>query len=346
MTEIIAKQLKYGAVPTDKLILIEDFENIIIFHTCFGSLVNETLGRLIASLLAGRIGSVLFKVDAYRIIIQVQEKRIELIKEMLFNTDPKYIKAYVEMSLANTELFEWKFIQVAKRFGVISKDAEYGKVSIKRIIQDYVGTPVYKETFRELEIEKLDIEKTAEILENIQSGKIRLVFKAGLSPLGRIGITQKYSDIVGSAKPEKEIFEIFKQRILNTKIRFICLNCGKWDQTFFVKDVEDVVCNRCGGRLLGVTKSNSRKIVRIVGKALRGLPLTENEKKIFKMLERNADMFLSYRKKAAIVLAGRGVGTETARRILSKLHPTEESLFKDVLEAEKTYLRTKKYWKA
>jgi ATP-dependent Lhr-like helicase len=45
-----------------------------------------------------------------------------------------------------------------------------------------------------------------------------------------------------------------------------------------------------------------------------------------------------------ITMAGHGVGPETAARILSRMHPTKEKLLRDILEAEKTFARTKVYW--
>jgi ATP-dependent Lhr-like helicase len=345
ITKIIEKQLKYGVVPDDETILVEDFENVIIIHACFGSLVNETLGRLIVALLTARIGSVGLRVDPYRIIIKPQVKAIELIKEILFKTNPSYLKEYLELSLVRSNLFEWKFVHVAKRFGALAKDAEYGKISLRRIIDEYINTPIYRETLNEIESEKLDIEKTKEILEKIQSGKIKIIFKDGLSPLGKVGL-KYWVELIRPTKPEKEIFEIFKHRLLTTKVRVVCLNCGNWSQTFILKEMpEDVECKKCGARLLGITKTTGEKILKIIKRKIRKLPLTQEELKIYKRILRTADLFLCYRKKAAIALAGKGIGPITALRILSKYHASEEEFLKDIFQAEKSYQRTKRYWK-
>jgi ATP-dependent Lhr-like helicase len=345
MVKIVEKQLKYGIVPDDETLLVEDFENAIIIHACFGSLVNETLGRLIVTLLTARIGSVGLRTDPYRIIIKPQAKVLELVKEILFKTNPAHLKEYLELSLIRTSLFEWKFLQVAKRFGIIAKDAEYGKISLRRIIDEYINTPVYRETLNEIEFEKLDIEKTKEILEKIQSGKIKVVLKSGLSPLGKIGL-QHWVELVKPAKPEKEIFEIFKNRLFSTKVRLVCMNCGNWSQTFVLKEMpEDVECKKCGARLLGITKATGEKILKIIKRKIRKLPLTQEESKIYKRISRTADLFLCYRKKAAIALAGKGIGPTTALRILSRYHASEEEFLKDIFRAEKSYQMTKRYWK-
>lgn len=345
MVETIKKQLNYGVIPDNKTILVEDYENTVIIHSCFGSLVNETLGRFISALLTPRIGSVGLKTDPYRIILQFQNKNIELMKEVIFNTNPEFLRNYLEISLTKSDLFEWKFVHVAKRFGSIAKNAEYGKTTIKRIIDDYAGSPIFKETLKELEVEKLDLEKAKEILKKIQNKEIEVIFKPGLSFLGKIGIRHKYLEVLGPAKPEPEIFKLFKQRLLSTSLRFVCLNCGQWSQTFVLKNIpEDLKCKRCDARLLGIVRPSNQKILKIVKKKIRNLGITKEEEKQFERVRKTADLFLTYGKKAAYCLAGRGIGPETTIRILSKFHRNEEELFKSILEAERNYLKTRRYW--
>jgi ATP-dependent Lhr-like helicase len=346
MINIIKKQLKFGVVPDDKTILIEDFDNFVVIHCCFGTQVNETLGRFISALLTARVGSVGLRTDPYRIMVQFQQKNLDLVKEILFNTKPEHLKDYLELSLAKSELFEWKFIHVAKRFGAIARDVEYGKVRMKRIIEDYLGTPIFKETLKELETEKLDIEKATEILKKIQNNEIKVIFKTGPSPLGKLGVIYKYVEIVGPERPEKEIFELFKERLLNTKVRLVCLNCGLWNQVFSVKDLpKDIKCKKCEARLLGTVNPKNQEILKIIKKKIRNLPITNEEEKRFERVRKTADLFLTYGAKAVKCLAAHGIGPETAIRILSKFHRNEEELLRDILEAEKLYLRTKRYWR-
>jgi len=346
MIELIKKQVKDTIVPDEKTILIEDYENTVVMHACFGSLVNQTLGRFIVALLTSRIGSVGLKTDPCRIMLQFQTKNVELIKEILFDTKPELLRNYIEMSLTKSDLFQWKFVHVAKRFGAIRRGADYGRVRMKRIIEDYVGSPIFKETLKELETEKLDIEKATEILRKIQNKKIKVIFKPGLSPLGRIGIKHKYAEVIGPERPEKEIFELFKQRLLSSKVRLVCVNCGQWDQSYTVKRIpKDVKCRKCGARLLGIVHPKNQEIIKIIKKKIKDLPISNLEKKKFERVRKTADLYLVYKKPAVICIAARGVGPETAIRILARSHKTEDTLLKDILKAERNYLRTKRYWK-
>jgi ATP-dependent Lhr-like helicase len=270
-----------------------------------------------------------------------------MIKEILFNTNPDYLKDYLEISLGKSELFAWKFVHVAKRFGAIERDAEYGKVRMKRVIEDYAGSPIHKETLKELETEKLDIKKATEILREIQEKKIKVVFKSEkLSPLGKLGVIHKYAEVVGPEKSEKEIFDLFKKRLLETKVRLVCLNCVNWDQTFKVNELpKNLKCSKCGAKLLGMISPRDQEGLKIVKKKIKNLALTNKDEKTFERIRRTADLFLTYGNKSTKCLAGRGVGPETATRILARFHKTEEDLLKDILKAEKAYLKTKQYWK-
>jgi ATP-dependent Lhr-like helicase len=250
------------------------------------------------------------------------------------------------MSLTKSNLFEWKFVHVAKRFGAIAKDVEYGKVRMGKIIDSYIGSPIYKETLKELETEKLDVERATEILRKIQSNEIKVVFKPGLSPLGKLGIKRRYAEIVGPEKPEVEIFDLFRKRLMNSKVRLVCVNCGQWTQAFTVKYLpKEIKCKKCEAKLLGVVRPTNVEITKIIRKKLRGIEMTEEEKKRFERVRKTADLFLVYGPKAAVALAAKGVGPQTASRILAKFHRTEEDFLRDILEAERQYIRTKRYWK-
>ena len=345
MIDTIKKQTKFGVVPDDKTMLVEDYENLVIIHTCYGNKINETLGRFITALLTSRVGSVGLKTDPYRIMIEFQKKNVDLLKEILFNTKPEHLQSYLELSLGNSELFAWKFVHVAKRFGAITRDAEFGKVRMKKIIEDYAGTPIYKETLKELETEKFDIPRATELLQKIQNKEIKVVFKNGLSYLGKIGIRDKYAEVVAPGKPEMEIFELFKQRLLNTQVRLVCVNCGNWDQLYIVKEVNDKIkCGKCESKLLAPLKKHWVGGGKIVKKALRKIGMDEPERKRYENMKMRAELFMYFRNKSVKVLAGKGVGPTTGKRILGKYHKDEEGLFRDILEAEKVFAKTKRYW--
>ena len=346
MIKVVKQQMKYGIIPDDRTILIEDYENIVVLHSMFGTVVNETLGRFLSALLTTRVGSVGLKVDPYRIILQFQSntKSIEMIKEILFTVNPQHLRSYLEMNLTRSSLFEWKFVHVAKRFGAIARGAEYGKVRLGKIIDSFIGTPLYKETLKELEVEKLDIARSMEILRRVQEKEIAVIFKPGMSPIGKFGLRQSYAEVVGPRRPEAEIFELFKKRIYNTTVRLACANCGQWNQTYIVEDIpKNARCGKCSAKLLAVVHPRNAEIVKIIKKGLRKTASVEEMTK-FDRARKSADLFLVYGKKAAVALAARGVGPVTARRILARYHKDDDAFIRDLLEAERQFIKTRKFW--
>lgn len=347
MVDVVKKQKKFGAIPDDKTMLVEDYDNLVVIHSPFGIKVNETLGRFLTSLISNRIGSVGLKVDAYRIMVQFQQKNLDLIKEILTTTDPAHFKSYVEMSLSRSDLFEWKFVHVAKRFGAFSREAEFGKIRMKKIVEDFSGTPIFEETLKELETEKLDLDRALEILKKIQSGQVSLIFKPGLSPLGRIGLEHKYAEIVGPEKPEAEIFELFKRRLFRTKVKMICVNCGEWSQTFVVKSMkDDLKCGKCDSRLLATTNPKVPDLEKIAKKALAKSEMAHDAARRWENMKAKADLFITYKKRSALTLAARGVGPATAARILGKWYKDEDSFLRAILAAERQFVKTRQFWAA
>ncbi|MEM5777638.1 MAG: DEAD/DEAH box helicase [Candidatus Aenigmatarchaeota archaeon] len=344
MANIIKKQMKF-VVPTDKKIVIEYNDSSIIINSCFGNQVNDTLGRFLTGLLSFRFGSVGLKTDSYRIILEMNGRGIEGLKEIIYKTDPELIEHILELSLTNTKLFQWKFLHVAKRFGIISRDAELGKISMTKIIDIYKDTPVWIEALNEIKVEKLDIENTKKVLQAIQKKEIEVFFINRLTPLGKAGLRLK-SEVVGPEKPDIQILDIFKKRLMTKKVKLVCLNCGKWSMTLQVKDIpEDIRCHNCKAKLIAACSPRFVDAEKIVLKNIQGKDMTNSEKIMLEKMRKISDLIIVYGKKAVIALAAKGVGPKVAVRILRNIYFNEDDFFKAILEAEKTFIRTKKFWK-
>lgn len=342
MAVIIRNQSKHGFIPTNENVVIERQAETVVIHTCLGTKGNETLGRYLSAALAERVGSFRLKTDPYRIVLQGQIINQKLLEDLFFKEAD--ITFFLEKNLSESQLFQWRFINIAKKFGIIRKDAEYGRVKLSKIIDLYYDTPVWRETLREIYTDKLDVDITIEFLDKIRKKKIPLIFKDTLSPLGQIGIDEK-SELVGSGKPDLQILEIFKNRLNEKDVRLVCLNCGEWSQVYTIKDVpEEIRCHKCHAKLIGVAGRTEIGVQNIVKKKLSGKTLSQEEEIRYKRLVESSDIVISYGKKALIALAARGVGVSTAKRVLKASYFNEENFLKILLEAERTYIKNKKYW--
>ena len=327
---------------------MEVVANFVVLHIPFGSLVNETLGRLVASLVSAKIGASIFvRSDPYRITFQFPTvPDFKSIVEVLKTTNPEHILPILEITLKRSSLFVWKLAQVAKRFGAISKDAE--RYHMKRLIYAFEDTPLYEETINEIVREKLDIQRAEEILRKIQAEEIHIhVHKSDEpSPMTLAAITSMGgSDIIFPKRAEREILKKLKNRLEKRRIRLFCVHCGEWSASFTIKHLDEYPkCRLCGARFLAILDRRDKDTMKAVKKRLKKQKVTKEEEELIIRAKRSADLMLAYGKRAALALAGRGIGPQTASRVLAKMQTEEEDLLRDILEAERTYARTRRFW--
>jgi ATP-dependent Lhr-like helicase len=351
LTDSVLVQKRFGFVPTRRDILVEhasDEEGSwVIIHTHWGSLINDTIGRAISHILTPRMGSLGLQTDPYRIMLRIQgfsdwREVIQTFKSL----HPNNVEKVIIESLPGSELFNWRFIHVCKRFSIISRDAEFGKGYIRKIAEVYANTPPFREAINEVLQVKLDLVNSKQALQNLKSGKVRLKILKGLSPWGQAGIQKRY-EIMAPAKPEKEIFSIFRKRLLDKRLGLVCTHCGKWATIDSARDIpERPFCPICSSIMISVVPDKyiieAQNLVksRNSGKQPKG----EDARHLDYMLN-TASLVASSGRMAAVALAGRGVGPATAGRILSKMIKKEDDLLQEILKAERNYAKTKRFWK-
>ena len=347
MVDTIRKQLASGTMPTEKDVIIEygkvGGDYWVVIHTCFGSKANETIGRAVTTLLSSRMGSVGLQTDPYRIMLKLQAPRFRDAADTFRYIEADSLEGMLDLAMSRSELFTWRFIHVAKRFGIISREADFGKGYMSKVVDAYLGTPAYQEALHEIKKEKLDIPKATELMKAVQSGALKVSVREGLSPLAVMGLQRKF-EIVAPEKPENEIMEAFRNRILETKLRLVCANCGNWAITSRVKEDPPLQCPKCGARLIGVTYRWDLEIEKTLRRHLAGKEVTPQEAKEMDDLVNTATMVMNYGHPALKALAGRGVGWTTAKRILAAAKDDEE-LLRMTLEAERNYAKTNRFWK-
>jgi len=345
----IEKQKKQNLViPDNKTITIEIEDKTVVINSCFGTKVNETLGRLISSILVQSIGeSIGVNTDSYRINLELPFRlNPKKIKEIILKTNPESLWYILNRILRNSNYIRWQLVHVARKFGAVKKDFDYKKVGMKKILNLFENTIIQDEAIDKIIFERMDIKNTQQVLKEIQTGKIKIVIQK-LSPIALAG----YETIKGLMVPkraDRSILMALKKRIDDVDITLVCTNC-KYMRNTTVRRAEDKPkCPKCNAIKIAVLRKYNKDKAKILSKKIT----TDEDKKELKRIHKNASLVLNYGKPAIIALSARGIGPDTAARILRKynaadIKKTEETkikFLKDILKAELTYARTREFW--
>ena len=334
---------EFGGHPGDCDVLIEQSDEYVVVHVPLGSKGNTALSRLIAAEISRRHGiPVRVFSSAYAVVIEFPGPGFSAdeIEKILRTVDPEVLEILLENHITKTNLFKWRFIHVARRFGLISKNAKMDKINVWKLVDAFADSPVYRETLKELYTEKLDVGSVKDLLEGLRSGKYRVVRRKGIGKVGKMELSKalQVPELVNPDTPEHTILEMFRRRVLEKKVTLMCTSCGA-ERIYRVKELpERVKCVRCGSPLLAVVHDAGRAREVIQKKKLN----RKDEKKMLELI-RNAELVKEFGRRAVIAMAVTGVGSQTAARILRTPY-SEEEFWKALLDAEREYYRTKMFW--
>lgn len=343
-------------LPTQNRIVIEVLDRYIVVHASFGEIVNRTLGGIFDAILSEREAITGWWTDGYRILIETPRKQskmeVEALPKELFDlTDQRVDEAF--LSYVNSKFpFVARMKAIAERFGALPR----GKTLVhsdraEKLKAAFQGTPIYDETLREAMMDKVDLPKVKQIINEIKSGKIKVIpiIRDKPSPLAYHIIAQ-YADTAELMAPQRVLLtniDRMKHSIDARIAKLLCLNCAEWTKQIKIKDLlPEPECENCHSHLITILypSQDAAKLVADLQKRKKGIELTPEELKELSTSRRKADLILSYGKQAIIALQVKGVGPETASRILGKMHPDDDTFYMDLLKAKVQYLRTREFW--
>jgi ATP-dependent Lhr-like helicase len=344
------------SVPTQNHIVIEVLDRYIIVHACFGELVNRTFGGIFDSILSEREAITGWWTDGYRILIETSHKLSKMYVETLPKALFELTKERVDdafLTYVNSKFpFVARMKAVAERFGALPRGKTLAHSDrAEKLKAAFEGTPIYDETLREAMMDKVDLLKVKQIIHDVGEGKVSVsaIMRKKPSPLA-YHILMQYADTAELMAPERVLLtniDRMKHSIDARTAKLLCLNCAVWIKQIRIKELSgEPECENCHSHLLALlyTSQDADKLAGDLHKRRKGKELTPKELKELSNARRKADLILSYGKQAVRALQVKGVGPETASRILGKMHPDDDSFYMDLLKAKVQYLRTREYW--
>ena len=327
-------------LPTDKLVTIEQGEGVIVVNCCFGSKVNETLAKLVAGLLTARFGeSFGVQTDVYSIVLETPRSvRAADVVKVLRETDASSLHQLMRLLIRNSSYLRWQFVHVAKKFGAISKGADYKMLNLSKLVDVFEHSPIFEEAVAKTLYENMDLETTELVLRRIQEGSIEL--RTGpLSHMGKEAIGTR-KELMQPQRADKAVLNALKGRLLEEEVVMICMNCRTQKRSTVEHLPDKIRCAKCGGVLMAAIQPYAKAQLGVLKKG----PGNEEQRKELKRIYKNANLVMAHGKRAIIALVGRGVGPDTAARILARYQTEEDEFLRDILAAEIMYARTKRFW--
>jgi len=353
--EIEAHKATGAAVPTDQRVLIEGFDRYIILHAHLGDIVNFTLGEVIEELFR-REGLVrMWWSDAYRILFEMTADTSDLDMENLFRKQIFGVEEPVLGGACHGVLhrhFPWQLHMkhVAERFGALNRGRLMYGDAMKELMLRFRLTPIYDETIREALMEHSDFDAVKEIFKQVKNGAMEIQFFQSNdkpTPLA-YHILYRHVDIPELIAPENvaaDNLARLKISIEGHVIDMLCFDCGVLNPEAIIANLpEHPQCSTCGSKLLAPLFWSSNYATGTLNKKRNKEDLDENEQRVLTKARRSADLVIAYGKRAVIAQSVYGIGPQTAGRVLSKMHETDDEFYKDLLEAKLQFIATRPFW--
>lgn len=302
-----------------------------------GSRTNMAFGIALSRFLEERGFSTSFFRDQYKLVFETGLPIGDDIIKEFFGLDDEKIKLLYVNGLLSSPLYLSRLLRVCLRLGLINSSIVPGQPLLRKIADAWSNTWVEKEVISEIASEDADLKSFLFFLSEIRDGKLPLIF--GSEYKNAFFVEKRGNDLLTA-------MDTINNRLLTTPMKLICLSCG-WENVYKVSELpEKITCPRCGSMMVACTSPYS-DTQNLVKKVRTGKKLSPDEKKLAGELMKSSNLVSQYGRYAAYVLAGRGIGPETAVRILlsgSKLTWPPTEIIRKIAKAEAEFNRTHMFW--
>ncbi|MCL4340852.1 MAG: DEAD/DEAH box helicase [Candidatus Thermoplasmatota archaeon] len=309
-------------------------ENII--QILLGTKGNFALAEILSMIVTSITGeSVEMDYSPYHIYIRSARKILPNEMERLIRgIDPEKVEEYVKSSARRSRFFSGVFLYEAKKFGVISNDADLNRIRFEKIVDAYRESPLFTDSIRKLMFDYMDLDTLKDYLLKINRNEVQFDGRNSISAGSEVFL-RHYSERVAPLKPTKTILDTVKKRLMNEEVTLYCTSCGNV-RTQKIRDISRIKCPECGSSLVASLSPFEREMLY----DQKNYDSARTRKRISK----NAHLIRERGMQAVIVLAARGIGPETASRLLEVSYSNEDDMIRSILTAEIEFAKNKRFW--
>jgi len=347
LVEVVEHVRRGLPAPTDRRVVVEDWEENVIVHANFGTLVNRTLARLLGHVISEDTGyPVGVQQDAYRVVTQtVGEVDAAYVVRLLKHLAETNLDRVLREAITKTGLFKRRLINVARKSGALSKAANFSNITLGRLMKSFEGTCIFEEAMKDTLLKDLDADATADLLRRMAHGEIEVVkLENGgeISPLARVAIDSinMKADIVPPEKMDRIIIESAKARLLSETRVLACIRCRDYAEAKRIRSLpERIACPKCGSTEIGVFDRTVEEVTMAMAQDRHGT--TKELPRWWSRGKDSAKLVSIYGRRAAIIASAKRVDFSEAWDILAE--KTEESydFFRRIVEAERNALKSR-----
>ena len=355
--------LASGSLATDRRVTVTPNGRLVVYGACFGTRTNETLSLAVAGLLTARLGA---RVDVAAVEPTwfVLELPVALEPSALvdaFRVDPETLEPLVERLVPSGLDYRWVFLTVARKLGVLGASSDPKALrTVEPLLQESRTTPLGEEVLDKTLHDRYDLEHARWVLEQVRSGAIEVV-AAARSPVSDAPLERLRWRVVPD-RPPPTLLRAIRERLEKEPLVLVCLRCGFTRTTTAQKYRAEggSRCLVCHGSLSAVVSARREaEIDRLAryakakwrserrppaGRTRRPRPPPPETEGLVRAGYTSAELVAHYGERALLALAARGVGPETARRLLSRVYRDDEAFLTELLRAERAYARTRAFW--
>jgi ATP-dependent Lhr-like helicase len=342
--------------PTDHEVTVTVQGRLVVFGACFGSRTNDTLALAAAGLLTARLGArvEVVAVEPTWIILGLPVAMDGDAIAQAFAIPPESLEDLLRRLVPTSLDYRWVFLTVARKFGVLPSSADTRQLrTLEPLLERSQTTPLGEEALEKTLHDRFDVPHAEAVLTDLREGRIQVrVVPPGPwtdQPLSRLR-WRELPDV-----PPPTLLKAVEDRLREEELTLICLRCGFTRTTTAARYRAEggSRCGICHGALSAVLSprrleeiAQIQKYAKRKWKGKRAVRSAQAETltPIVRTAYTSAELLAHHGERALLCLAARGVGPDTARRLLARPYRSDADFLTEVLRAERSYARTRSFW--